>query len=45
MWTDSKDAEINHNGLDMWQETIVLRMQPISSLSHDAEVNLACLLF
>ena len=26
MWADSKDAEIDHNALGMWRETIVLGM-------------------
>ena len=48
-WTDSKDAEIDHNDLGLWRETIVLRRlggQRIKCLGRvHTEVNLARLLF
>ena len=42
--TESKDPKINHNDLHMWQEPIVLRMQPVSGLSDNAEISLTRLL-
>ena len=37
--TDSKNAEISHSVVENY---IVLRMQPISCLSENAEINLIC---